>query len=213
MRAGRMKLDIRRWEATVPMLRSTRMVAGAALAIAVLTGVTSCATASGGTNDEQTNYVDGHSVMTVYQPAHRKPAPAVTGTDLDGKPLDLASYAGKVVVLNFWASWCPPCRSEAPALQQVAADTRDLGVQFVGVDIREAGLSDGVQFVAAHKIDYPSFVDQSSRIALLFRASGVSTPPTTLVIDRHGRIAARGLSEMTYSQLLPVVQAVAKETS
>jgi len=188
------------------------MVAGA-LAVAALIGVTSCATASGGTNDEQTNYVDGHSVLTTYQPAHRTLAPAVNGTDLDGKPLDLARYAGKVVVLNFWASWCPPCRSEAPALEQVASDTRALGVQFVGVDIRESGTSDGVHFVTAHKIDYPSFVDQSSRIALLFRASGVSTPPTTLVIDRHGRIAARGLSEMTYSQLLPVVQAVARETS
>jgi thiol-disulfide isomerase/thioredoxin len=185
----------------------------AAVAVVAMIGTTSCSTASGGTNDEQTNYVDGHSVMTVYQAAHRKVAPPVTGTDLDGKPLDLARYAGHVVVLNFWASWCPPCRSEAPALEQVATDTSGLGVQFVGVDIRESGVSDGVHFVTAHKIDYPSFVDQSSRIALLFRTSGVTSPPTTLVIDRHGRIAARGLSEMTYSQLLPVVQAVAKETS
>jgi thiol-disulfide isomerase/thioredoxin len=198
----------------VPILRSTRMVAAAAAiaAVAALIGITSCSTASGGTNDEQTNYVDGHSVVTVYQPAHRKLAPPVTGTDLDGEPLDLVRYAGKVVVLNFWSSWCPPCRSEAPALEQVATDTHALGVQFVGVDIRELGSSDGVHFVTAHKIDYPSFADQSSRIALLFRASGVNSPPTTLVIDRHGRIAARGLSEMSYSQLLPVVQAVAKES-
>ncbi len=113
--------------------------------------------------------------------------------------------------MNFWASWCPPCRSEAPALEQVAADTRASGVQFVGVDIRENGASDGVNFVNTHHIDYPSFADQSSRIALDFRSTGVQSPPTTIVIDRQGRIAARGLGEMTYSQLLSVVQKVAAE--
>jgi len=188
------------------------MVAGA-LAVAALIGVTSCATASGGTNDEQTNYVDGHSVLTTYQPAHRTLAPAVNGTDLDGKPLDLARYAGKVVVLNFWASWCPPCRSEAPALEQVYTDTRASGVQFVGVDIRENGVSDGVHFETTHHIDYPSFSDQASRIALDFRSTGVETPPTTIIIDRQGRIAARGLGEMTYTQLLTVVKQVAAQAT
>jgi peroxiredoxin len=201
----------------VPILRSPSMIAVAVgLASAVLAGsllVAGCSTSSGSTTNQQTNYVEinGAGVMSIYAVGHRKIAPSVSGTDLDGHGLTLSAYTGKVVVLNFWASWCPPCRSEAPALEQVFTDTRASGVQFIGDDIRENGESDGIHFSTAHGIDYPSFSDQASRIALAFRAAGVETPPTTLVIDRQGRIAARGLGEMTYSQLLRVVQAVAKE--
>jgi len=184
-----------------------------AAALACALGVSACSTASGATSDQQTNYValNGAGVLTTYAVGHRKAAPAVSGTDLDGNSLTLSSYAGKVVVLNFWASWCPPCRSEAPALEQVYTDTRASGVQFVGVDIRENGASDGTNFVTTHHIDYPSFADQSSRIALEFRKTGVESPPTTIIIDRQGRIAARGLGEMTYSQLLSVVKQVAAQ--
>jgi thiol-disulfide isomerase/thioredoxin len=193
---------------------SRRFAAAVGIACSLgVPGVTACSASSAATSNQQTNYIalNGAGVVTTYAIGHRKVAAQVSGTDLDGKPLTLASYAGKVIVLNFWASWCPPCRSEAPALEQVAADTHTSGVQFVGVDIRENGASDGVNFVNTHHIDYPSFADQSSRIALDFRRTGVQSPPTTIVIDRQGRIAARGLGEMTYTQLLSVVQKVAAE--
>jgi thiol-disulfide isomerase/thioredoxin len=191
-------------------MKGPRVIA-APVALAILIGLSGCSTTASATNDQQTNYValNGVGVLTVYAVGHRKLAPPVSGTDLDGHPLTLSQFAGKVVVLNFWASWCPPCRSEAPALEQVYTDTRASGVQFVGVDIRENGVSDGVRFEATHHIDYPSFSDQPSRIALEFRNTGVQSPPTTIIIDRQGRIAARGLGEMTYSQLLSVVQQVA----
>jgi thiol-disulfide isomerase/thioredoxin len=194
------------------MGRTSRRFA-AAVGVACVLGASACSASSAATSDQQTNYIalNGAGVVTTYAVGHRKVAPQVSGSDLDGKPLTLASYAGKVIVLNFWASWCPPCRSEAPALEQVATDTHASGVQFVGVDIRENGASDGVNFVTTHHIDYPSFSDQSSRIALDFRTTGVESPPTTIVIDRQGRIAARGLGEMTYTQLLSVVQKVAAE--
>jgi len=193
---------------------SVRMIA-APIALAIVFGLSGCSTSASATNDQQTNYValNGVGVMTVYATGHRKLAPTVSGTDLDGQPLTLSQFAGKVVVLNFWASWCPPCRSEAPALEQVYTDTRASGVQFVGVDIRENGVSDGVHFETTHHIDYPSFSDQASHIALDFRSTGVETPPTTIVIDRQGRIAARGLGEMTYTQLLTVVKQVAAQAS
>jgi thiol-disulfide isomerase/thioredoxin len=187
----------------------------APIALAIVFGLSGCSTSASATNDEQTNYValNGVGVVTVYAVGHRKLAPSVSGTDLTGHPLVLSQFAGKVVVLNFWASWCPPCRSEAPALEQVYTDTRASGVQFVGVDIRENGASDGVHFETTHHIDYPSFSDQASRIALAFRNTGVQSPPTTIVIDRQGRIAARGLGEMTYTQLLTVVKQVAAQAS
>jgi thiol-disulfide isomerase/thioredoxin len=187
----------------------------APIALAMVVGLAGCSTTASATNDQQTNYValNGVGVLTVYAVGHRKLAPSVSGTDLAGSPLTLSQFAGKVIVLNFWASWCPPCRSEAAALEQVYTDTRVSGVQFVGVDIRENGVSDGVHFETNHHVDYPSFSDQASRIALDFRSTGVETPPTTIIIDRQGRIAARGLGEMTYTQLLSVVKQVAQAST
>src|SRR5438105_12180837 len=110
-------------------------VSGVFGVLVILFGLAACSGSSAGTGNQQTRYIAlSHSVLTTYPAGHRKLAPVISGTDLDGKPLDLAHLAGKVVVLNFWASWCPPCRSEAPALEQVYTDTKASGVQFVGVD-------------------------------------------------------------------------------
>ncbi|MGH8890500.1 MAG: TlpA family protein disulfide reductase [Acidothermaceae bacterium] len=200
----------------MPFARPFRMAA--AVGVLTLAATTSgCATSAGSaTSNQNTNYVvTGGGVITTYAIGHRKAAPEVAGTDLDGKPLDLAQFKGKVIVLNFWASWCPPCRAEAPALEAVSGDTASLGVQFIGVDIRETGSSDGANFVATHDINYPSFADPSARIALEFRGTGIppETPPSTLVIDRTGHIAARGLGEMRVDQLKSLVQDVAKESA
>jgi thiol-disulfide isomerase/thioredoxin len=200
----------------VPVARPFRMIAAVGVLVAAASVGACSASDANGVNNQDTRYVvNGAGVVTTYAIGHRKLAPDVTGTDLDGKPLSLVQFRGKVVVLNFWASWCPPCRAEAPALQQVSTDTKSLGVQFVGVDIRENGPSDGPNFVASHGIDYPSFADQSARIALTFRTTGIppETPPSTLVIDRTGHIAARGLGEMRVNQLEALVSDVAKEPS
>lgn len=198
----------------VPRTRRFRLTA--ALGVPLIAATLAACSASSGTTNSDTRYVaDGAGVVTTYAPGHRQLAPDISGTDLAGKPLDLAQFKGKVIVLNFWASWCPPCRAEAPALEQVYTDTKSLGVQFVGVDIRENGPSDGANFVTTHNISYPSFADQSAKLALEFRSTGVppQTPPSTLVIDRTGHIAARGLGEMRVSQLESLVTDVAKEQS
>ncbi len=198
----------------MPVARPFRMIAAVAIFAGGL-GLAGCAASNGdaATVGDTRYVVNGAGVVTTYAVGHRKAAPEISGTDLDGKPLNLAQFKGKVIVLNFWASWCPPCRAEAPALQAVSAQTKSMGVQFVGVDIRENGPSDGRAFVANNGIDYPSFADQSAKIALQFRSSGVvpQTPPTTLVIDRTGHIAARGLGEMRVNQLKSLVEDVAKE--
>lgn len=198
----------------MPLARPFRMIAAAGVLVLAATTSSCAASAGSATSNENTRYVaTGGGVVTTYEPGHRKLAPEVSGTDLAGNPLDLAAFKGKVIVLNFWASWCPPCRAEAPALQAVSSETKDLGVQFVGVDIRENGASDGANFAATHDIDYPSFNDQSAKIALAFRGTGIppETPPSTLVIDRTGHIAARGLGEMRVNQLKALVEDVAKE--
>ena len=196
-------------------LRLRHVIAASSLAL-IGTFAAACSAAGSATSNQQTNYVqvDGGGVIATYTSGHRALMPHIAGKDLAGHDLDLAQFAGKVIVVNFWASWCPPCRSEAPALEQAYTDTRSADVQFVGVDIRENGISDGVHFATAHKVDYPSISDQADRVALAFQGHVVpQSPPTTLVIDRSGHIAARGLGEMRYAQLVQVVRAVAVEAT
>jgi thiol-disulfide isomerase/thioredoxin len=206
----------------VPVTRVARLTVLGAVPLVLAAGLgglglSGCAASANGAVDKANTDVvlTGGGVITTYAAGHRKVAPEISGTDLSGQPLSLAQYKGKVIVLNFWASWCPPCRAEAPALEAVSSETAPLGVQFVGVDIRESGPSDGPNFVAAKGITYPSFADQSARLALAFRGTGIvpETPPSTIVIDRTGHIAASGLGEMRVDALRKVVTSVAQEST
>ena len=142
--------------------------------------------------------------------AERQPLPAVAGTTLDDRQLDVASFRGKVVVLNFWASWCPPCREEAAALQEVAAQTAGLGVAFIGVNVKD-DLASAVAFDRKAGVTYPSLHDQPGELLLRFRKVVPQTPPTTLVIDREGRIAGFFAGAVRISELLAPVQSIAAE--
>ena len=148
----------------------------------------------------------------VFPAGDREPAPALSGTTLEGDELDLASYRGKVVVLNFWASWCAPCRAEAPNLNAVYAQTKALGVEFVGIDIKDDRTA-ALAFQRSKKVDYPSLFDQSGALLLKFRGTAPQSPPTTLVLDREGRVAARFLQAVTEAELLGPVQVLARETA
>jgi thiol-disulfide isomerase/thioredoxin len=156
----------------------------------------------------------GHSYSsTFYQPGHRPTAPVVSGTTLTGKHLSLAAYHGDTIVLNFWGSWCAPCRAEAPALGQLARQLQARGVRFVGVDIRDEPDS-ALSFMQQFNVDYPSISDPSDEIALDFRSTVPPADiPTTLVIDRDGRIADRIFGASTYAELLSVIDHVIGQTS
>jgi thiol-disulfide isomerase/thioredoxin len=140
----------------------------------------------------------------------RPPVPQLSGTTLEGERLDLADYAGKVVVLNFWASWCPPCRAEAPNLIEVANATKASGVEFVGVNVKNAK-DEALAFERKQGVPYPSLHDQPGVLLTRFRKIVPQTPPTTLVVDRQGRIAGVFIGGVTTRELLLPVQAVAAE--
>ena len=142
--------------------------------------------------------------------AERQVAPVLAGTTLDGEPLDVSDLRGSVVVLNFWASWCAPCRAEASTLNEVAARTADDGVRFVGVNVKDER-SPAQAFERRQSVAYPSLHDQPGRLLLQFRRVVPQTPPTTLVLDREGRIAAFFAGEVRRSELLEPVQQIAGE--
>jgi thiol-disulfide isomerase/thioredoxin len=182
------------------------------VASTVLVLVTGCGTGgpapAGG--DGQ-GFVGGDGSVRVVDPEARQPAPDVSGETVDGGLLALSDLRGKVVVLNVWGSWCAPCREEAPYLQGVYDDTRRDGVRFVGINTRD-DVAAAQAFERSFGVTYPSLVDTDGRLLLQFRGSlPPSSIPSTLVVDREGRIAARVLGPTTYSALKRLVDDVAAE--
>ena len=147
-----------------------------------------------------------------YPPDQRGTVADLSGQNLVGDgTLALSDYAGKVVVLNFWGSWCAPCRAEAPELEQAAAALAPLGVQFLGVNVRDTKEA-GADFVTSKQVSYPSIYDPSMRTLLAIRGFPTSAIPSTIVIDKQGRVAHILLDPITDpQQLIGPVSAIAAE--
>ena len=198
--------------AAVPL--PARAAAGALVAAALVLGAAACdagATAQDTAVGNGTSFVTGSYGTTVFQPGARPKAPAVAGTTLTGSKFELSADRGSVVVMNFWGSWCTPCREEAPALGALARYFAGTDVRFIGVDIRDDPAS-AEGFMRTFRIGYPSLNDPNDLIALDF--SGTVPPasiPTTLVIDRSGRIAARIVGQASYSGLKALIKQVKAE--
>ncbi|HZN72366.1 MAG TPA: TlpA disulfide reductase family protein [Micromonosporaceae bacterium] len=140
----------------------------------------------------------------------RRPAPALVGELLDGGSYDLAAHRGEVVVVNFWASWCAPCRAEIADLEATFVATRDLGVSFVGVDIRDPDKDKAHAFVEG-RTSYPSVYDPAGRLSIGFGEFGATTIPATVVVDRLGRVAHVFRVPVRRADLEPVVAQIAAE--
>jgi len=113
--------------------------------------------------------------------------PSFTLPDLDGNDVSLSDFEGKVVVLDLWATWCPPCREEIPFLIELHNEFGDQGLAIVGVGLDQGGASDLAPFVRQNGIDYTIVVGNRS-ISEAYRVSGI---PTTFILGRDGRIAAK----------------------
>lgn len=186
------------------------LLCGALLLSSCATGTDAVAT--GGTFD----FVSpgGETRIFYDPPADRGTLGTLTGEDLmnEGETISLDDFAGEVVVLNVWGQWCAPCRSEADDLEEVYQATKDLGVAFLGINVRDNQRDKAQDFVTDQQIGYPSIYDPSMRSLLaLGRNYPTSVVPTTVVLDRDHRVAAVYLTELLASDLQPVVERIAAE--
>jgi thiol-disulfide isomerase/thioredoxin len=184
---------------------ASRRLRALILAVALVTA--GCGGASGGSGSGTSG---NSSTLVEFAAGKRTAVPALSGDLLDGGKFDLASQRGKVVVVNFWASWCPPCRAEAADLEAVYQATKGQSVAFVGIDIRDD--RDRAKAFEAGRSTFPSIFDPPGRLALDFNVPP-NTIPATLVIDRSGKLAAVIRTSVRKTDLQPLVAKLAAEPS
>lgn len=178
---------------------------GVILAVLVLGG---CSQESADVGDS-TGFVEGDGSTVILPVDQRKPAPVLTGTDLNGEPVDTSTWKGSPGVINVWASWCAPCRAEAPELQ--AVHTQNPEVNFLGLDTRDSDAS-ARAFVEKFGITYPNLPDPNGRLVLQFSDSlPPQAIPSTLLVDAQGRVAGRFLGAVEAGQLDAAVQDLLEE--
>jgi len=135
--------------------------------------------------DPAGNAVNATEAGFAETPADGKIAPDFTLTSTDGKSIKLSDYRGKVVVLDFWATWCPPCKAEIPDFIKLYSKYKDDGFQMLGVSLDQGGLKDVVPFMKDHGIDYPIVLGTEEVVSAY---GGIRGIPTTFVIDKKGYV-------------------------
>ncbi|OBF28661.1 TlpA disulfide reductase family protein [Mycobacterium sp. ACS4331] len=191
--------------------------------IAMLAALTACLVVAGcATGDDAVAQggsfefvAPGGKTDILYDPPADRGRPGpISGPDLmdPDRQLSLDDFAGKVVVINVWGQWCGPCRSEISELQQVYDDTREQGVAFLGIDVRDNDRQAAEDFIRDRNVTFPSIYDPPMRTMIAFGGKyPTSAIPSTIVLDREHRVAAVFLRELLAEDLLPVVQRLATE--
>lgn len=137
------------------------------------------------------------------------PAPAFRLNSTLGKPVSLADYRGQVVLLNFWASWCGPCRTEMPILEQIYKRYKAMGVTLIGVNV-EPDSAAGLEWLKATPVSFPILFDTDSAASKLYDVEGM---PNTVIVDRHGnvRYIHRGYKAGAENEYMDQLRALIRE--
>ncbi|MGW1377676.1 TlpA family protein disulfide reductase [Streptomyces sp. NPDC002446] len=195
-----------------PLLRRRRTALLTAGTAAAALALSACGDGTSG-GSAQTRFVQGKDGIDTVKPGNRQPAPELSGETTTGKQLDVADYKGKVVILNVWGSYCGPCIAEAPNFAKVSKETKDKGVQFIGINTRDADRTQATGFEDDHNVPYPSLYDPTGKLMLRFPKGSLNPQaiPSTIAIDRHGKIAARSLGPLTGDELRKMVDPLIAE--
>lgn len=146
------------------------------------------------------------TAVEVLEPSERRPAPILAGPTVRGEPIEAGDLRGKVVVVNFWGTWCGPCRAEQPLLEAAWKRYRGGDVLFIGVNTRGDQEAAARAFLEEFDVTYPSLYDPTSAVAFEF---GVRAMPATFVLDRDGLIAAEVIGAVrTRAEIDGLVDAV-----
>jgi len=137
------------------------------------------------------------------------PAPQFQLNSNSGKPLSLADLKGRIVLVNFWASWCGPCRKEMPLLEQLNRQYRSKGVTLVGVNV-EPDSAAATDWLKATPVSFPILFDVDSKVSKLYQVEGM---PNTVILDRKGnvRYIHRGYSAGAENEYLDQIRALIRE--
>jgi len=148
---------------------------------------------------------------TATSPLLGHPAPDFTLPMLSPHPVPLfhlASLKGKPIMLNFWASWCDPCKQEAPLLENTWQRTQSQGIVFLGIDYSDTQ-NNGLSFLQQYGITYPNVTDTNGSVAINYGLTGV---PETFFIDRHGKVVQKVIGELTEQTLQSNLQLILRST-
>jgi peroxiredoxin len=177
-----------------------------AAVLALVLGVSAC---SGGSGDNF-QFRSATALGELYPIADRKPAGTFSGDLLDGGTTSLAATKGKVVVINFWAAWCTPCKTETPQFDLVYRKVRSRGVDFLGIDTKDAK-SNAKSFVRNYDISYPIVFDEQGKTALRLGNLPAIALPFTVLLDRQGRVAAVYVVRLSAKDLTDAIDKLLRE--
>ncbi|MGW6743374.1 TlpA family protein disulfide reductase [Streptomyces sp. NPDC055025] len=199
-----------------PLRRSDRRLRAITPVVAVAAALTLSACGGGGKSGGggDTNFVTNTGGISTVAVAERRPVNKIAGETLDGAKLDVADLKGKIVVLNVWGSWCPPCRQEAKHFAKVARETESQGVAFVGINTRDPNKGPALAFEKDYGVPYPSLYDPMGKLIVNGFPKGSLNPqsiPSTIVLDRDGRIAARSLMALNEEKLRKMIDPLIAE--
>lgn len=190
--------------ATLPRL------ALAVLLAAVLGAGTLTACSDGGSGHGFT-FSSATAIGTVVPASQRKKAEDVTGNLLDGGTVSLSKYAGHVLVVNFWATWCGPCQTETPQFDLMYRQEHPKGIDVLGINTKDQA-SKAKQFVKDNHISFPVVFDEDGKVLLQLGNLPSAGLPITVLIDKQQRVAAVYVARLAPADVEPVLAKLNAET-